>query len=73
MTPKTQAEILIDEYYQLLGEHIFNGHFDLAKDCALVAVDNLIECTQNSCEFGGIINYETVEYLEQVKTEIEKL
>lgn len=73
MTPKEQAEILVDEYYQLIGEHIFNGHFDLAKQCALIAVDELINCTLPSCDFGGEINYLTSEYWEEVKKEIELL
>jgi hypothetical protein len=66
MTPKTQAEILVDEYYQLLGEHIFNGHFDLAKECALITVNKLIE--EFDCECST-----SIYYFNEVKTEIEKL
>jgi hypothetical protein len=66
MTAKTQAEILVDEYFQLLGEHIFNGHFDLAKDCALIAFDKLIEEFDNECSTS-------IYYWNEVKQEIEKL
>lgn len=73
MTTKTQAEILVDEYYQLIGEHIFNGHFDLAKDCALIALNLLIEHLQPEFHIDGTKNYDTIEYFEKVKQEIEKL
>lgn len=63
MTPKDKAEELVDEYYQLLGEYIFNGHFDIAKECALVAVDELIKQ----------VNHSDVGYWKEVKNEIEKL
>ena len=69
MTPRTQAENLVDEYYQLIGEHIFNGHFDLAKDCALIAVDKLLSETE---EFDGMRVINNPYWLE-VKQEIEKL
>jgi hypothetical protein len=64
MTPKTQAEILVDEYYQLLGEHIFNGHFDLAKNCAIIAVNEILENSHTSV---------FTNYWEKVKKEIELL
>jgi len=63
MTPKDKAEELVDEYYQLLGEYIFNGHFDIAKECALVAVDELIKQ----------VNHSDVGYWKEVKFEINKL
>lgn len=66
MTAKTQAEILVDEYYQLIGEHIFNGHFDLAKDCALIAVNKLIEEFDNECSTS-------IYYFKEVKKEIKNL
>ena len=69
MTPRTQAENLVDEYYQLIGEHIFNGHFDLAKDCSLIAVDKLLSETE---EFDGMRVINNPYWLE-VKQEIEKL
>jgi len=67
MTPKDKAEELVDEYYQLLGEYIFNGHFDIAKECALVAVDELIK--EASFEVPNIRQ----RYWKEVKQEIYNL
>jgi len=63
MTAKEKAEILFDEYYQLLGEYIFNGHFDIAKECALITVNELIHET----------DMDELRYYRKVKQEIEKL
>ena len=63
MTPKEKAEMLVDEYYQLLGEYIFNGHFDIAKECALITVNELIYET----------DMDELTYYRKVKQEIEKL
>ena len=67
MTPKEKAEILVDEYYQLLGEHIFNGHFDVAKNCALIAVDEVLKILEHSIPEKHTI------YWQEVKQEIELL
>lgn len=63
MTPKEKAEMLVDEYNQLLGEYIFNGHFDIAKECALITVNELIDET----------DMDELKYYRKVKQEIEKL
>jgi hypothetical protein len=71
MTPKDKAKELIGKFYVNIP----------LRDCdnrrphklALIAVDELINCTLPSCEFGGIINNNTIEYWEEVKKEIEKL
>jgi hypothetical protein len=46
---------------------------EMAKQCALIAVDELIESTLPSCEFGGKFNNNTIEYWIEVKNELEKL
>lgn len=60
MTPKEKADELFDKYNYLLSNHIFNGPFDIAKQCALIAVDE-------------IINEEEADYWDKVKQEIELL
>jgi hypothetical protein len=37
---------------------------------ALIAVNELINCTLPSCDFGGEINNNTIEYWKKVKKEI---
>lgn len=64
MTPKEKAEKFVDEYYQLLKEYILNGHFDIAKKCALIEVEHIL------IMFFG---FESEKYWQQVKQEIENL
>lgn len=65
MEPKEKAEILVDEYYQLLREYIFNGHFDIAKKCALIEVEQILIL---------LFGFESkIKYWQEVKQEIENL
>jgi hypothetical protein len=82
MTSKEKADELIYKFAQIIPPSSYVAYeggvqinFDLenSKICALIAVDELINCTLPSCEFGGIINNNTIEYWEEVKQEIEKL
>jgi hypothetical protein len=75
MTKEEKAKELFNEYYSYLKANLMNDEEALedAKVCALIAIDELINCTLPSCEFGGIINNNTIEYWEEVKQEIEKL
>jgi hypothetical protein len=61
MTPKEKAAELINRYYSITGP------FTEAKQCALIAVDELLYYS-NSHGFVGL-----TEYLQEVKQEIEKL
>jgi len=75
MTKEEKAKELFNEYYSYLKANLMNDEEALedAKVCALIAIDELINCTLPSCEFGGIINNNTIEYWEEVKQEIELL
>jgi hypothetical protein len=46
---------------------------DRAKNCALIAVDEIINICLPSSEYGGVITNATIEYWEEVKQEVEKL
>ena len=59
MTPKEKAAELVDKFTQTNG----NGFF--AKECALIAVDEILMLDNFSIEGR--------EYWQQVKQEIEKL
>ena len=71
MSPKEKADELFDKYSYELSNHIFNGTFDIAKQCALIAVDEILEVI--------IFNkyddkyWEEEEYWQEVKQEIEKI
>jgi ribosomal protein S17E len=71
MTPKEKAESLVNKYQSLLNEHIFNGNYDIAQQCALIAVDEILDAISGmvSEEYG----YSADAYYEQVKQEIENL
>ena len=76
MTPKEKAEELINKFiphtkvfHEVLG---WEEYIDSAKECALIAVDEIINEVVN--QKVPIYNYDKVmDYWQQVKTEIEKL
>ena len=68
MTPKEKAKELVDKFIQT------NGNAFFAKECALVAVDEIIrldifDCNDDWSNQEG----DTKEYWKEVKQEIEKL
>ena len=65
MTPKEKADELFDKYYSYLKANLMDDKeaIDDAKQCALIAVDELIKQ----------VNYLHIEYWKEVKQEIEKL
>ena len=67
MTPKEKAKELVFKYDFYLGNEQEN--IKEAKDCALIAVDEIINCTKNGL---GLTKY-SKEYWQEVKQEIEKL
>jgi hypothetical protein len=71
MTSKEQANELVNKYSELLSIHIFNGVFDIAKHCALIAVDEILEVIIFN-KYDDKYWYEE-EYWNEVKQEIEKL
>lgn len=76
MKPKEKAKELVDRFGKKVGKELKNGSFryniEIAKQCALIAVDEVIEN-----EYDEIQNepYEinNIRYWELVKQEIEKL
>jgi hypothetical protein len=70
MTPKEKAKELVLSYYNVNGETNYDGiSWGMAKQCALIAVDEIINCTKNGL---GVTVY-SKEYWEEVKKEIEEL
>lgn len=76
MTPQEKAKELVHKMYMLDDP---NGNypmcFDIAKECALVAVDEMILVLPFT-DSNASLNYYSIhlkKYLEQVKHEIEKL
>ena len=82
ITPKEKAKELVDKYIplslRLYSDYEWVEEIDSAKQCALIAVDELIK---EACFTDAYIKsvfftdgyYDKQEYWEEVKTEIENL
>jgi hypothetical protein len=82
MTPKEKAEELIDKYSLLVPIEFGGMDKNLAKQCALIAVDEQIKILEliHKPEYVSVwvqeqyFNiYDLIEYFQEVKSEIEKL
>jgi hypothetical protein len=71
MTPKEKAQELVSKFKELPqeGTLMFYLAFELAKQCALIAVDEIMDCTKNGL---GLTKF-SKEYWQEVKQEIEKV
>ena len=79
MTPKEKAKELFDKFYfvnsesveLITGEYemLFSLHESDAKQCALIALDEIIE----ALELNTWQNTKQLEYYQEIKLEIEKL
>jgi len=69
MTPKEKAKELVDKYIpltlRLYADYDWDEDIDSAKECAIIAVDELIWWLNN--------NQIDTDYYKEVKQEIEKL
>jgi hypothetical protein len=85
MTPKEEAKELVDKIESRAMIHdCFGSEYLVAKECALIAVDEMIKTAKNVFEhcwnhISWKAQYDIVDmnkylsYLEEVKQEIEKL
>lgn len=70
MKPKEKAQELFEEMllvYELDGRYLISRHS--AKQCAIIAVDQIIDCTRNGF---GTTKF-SKQYWQQVKEEINNL
>jgi hypothetical protein len=71
ITPKEKAEELFDKYYQIfvddIDEHFIDTSKRISKQCALIAVDEVIESLHEHHWQNRLI----INYWEEVKHEIE--
>jgi hypothetical protein len=72
MTPKQKATELVNEFYRIIPLDKMTLDFDLAKKCALIAVDELLEATKRyDYTLGPNPSYN--DYWLKVKYQIENL
>jgi len=70
MTPKDKAKELFDKFMKPVdGLHKYPMCFDTSKQCALIAVDEVIESLHEHHWQNRLI----IDYWKEVKQEIEKL
>jgi hypothetical protein len=67
MTPKDKAVELVDKFRIISYGKYSNPTKNKAKQCALIAVDEMIE------ESIGYLSFDRNNYWQEVKQEIEKL
>jgi hypothetical protein len=70
MTPKEKAQELVNKFAKLPEEGTLMWYlsFEIAKKCALIAVDEILSVITNSNDYYIMSNY-----YQQVKKEIENL
>jgi nitrogenase molybdenum-iron protein alpha/beta subunit len=72
MTPQQKAEELILKFMRLQEPNYNWFHSKLAKQCALIAVDNIIAANPHSNPLNTEV-HSTMQYWMDVKTEINKI
>ena len=76
MKPIDKASELVWKYYNNIEHTISNEYaskdWEIAKQCALIAVDEIINSNPHSNPFNTT-TYSTMEYWQEVKQEIEKI
>ena len=70
MTPKEEAKNLVDKFMQLVDAYSSQGQVDNAKECALIAVDEMIK---QCWDYRDLDLQKSYDYGQQVKQEIQKL
>ena len=70
MTPKEKAKELVEKYFYLFSVELENTiDYREAKQCALIAVDEIIKYSPNK----PLEEYDPIQYFKEVKREIKKL
>ena len=83
MTPKEKAEELVDKFYQTTPNEYFvnepigiKGRYkswEQAKQCALIAVDEILKLENNNGYYFDGTNVTSISFWQEVKQEIENL
>jgi hypothetical protein len=73
MTPKQKAEKLVNEFYRIIPLDKMTLDFNLAKKCALIAVDEILEEYKEDYKDIHEDIFTIYSWWKQVKKEIEAL
>ena len=77
MTPKEKAKYLVDKYLDIDSKYEYLS-YSMAKQCALIAVDEILEWPQvhdlqKLCDYSDEFYVRPSRYWTEVKQEIEQL
>lgn len=72
MTPKEKAEELFNKFYSTVLPEEDEYELVISKQCALIAVDELIECSKSYDNYNATWASQ-INYWQEVKKEIEAL
>ena len=77
MTPKEKAKDLVDKYLDIDSKYEYLS-YSMAKQCALIAVDEILEWPQvhdlqKLCDYSDEFYVRPSRYWTEVKQEIEQL
>ena len=73
MTPKEKADELVKKMYKVMSDSVSDITLYFSKQCAIIAVDELIRIAPWGGDIDGEIEEDSKEYYMKVKEEIEKL
>ncbi len=73
MTPKEKADELVKKMYKVMSDSVSDITLYFSKQCALVAVNELIRIAPWGGDIDNEIEDDSKEYYIKVKEEIEKL
>ena len=73
MTPKQKAEELFDKMSTNNGDEHHHCTYYVAKQCALIAVDEILKLENNNGYYFDGTNVTSISFWQEVKQEIEKL
>ena len=73
MTPKEKADELVKKMYKVMSDSVSDITLYFSKQCALVAVNELIRIAPWGGDIDGEIEEDSKEYYMKVKEEIEKI
>ena len=73
MTPKEKAEELFDKMSTNNGDEYHHCTYYVAKQCALVAVDEILKLENNNGYYFDGTNVTSISFWQEVKQEIENL
>jgi len=72
MTPKEKAKELVNKFIPFVDTYHY-GFLVKNKQCALIAVNEIIDSYTKEKSYGYIVSDKIIPYWEEVKQEIEKL